>query len=170
MNFVEKLIFGEKNTTITLTFRRKEDDSSYKVVANRHVPIKTWDVTMKWAELRSELAGRDLSAEPSIVETLENIRTSLHDRSGTPIDILKDDIHEPCSVGLHLAMETASSILRPKQIDSITPGGPAFMGGDLMVGDEILSVDGETATESNVLKLLQGSNVIGSKCFISVKR
>ena len=44
------------------------------------------------------------------------------------------------------------------------------MGGDLMVGDEILSVDGETATESNVLKLLQGSNVIGSKCFISVKR
>lgn len=51
MESVEKLIFGKKDTIITLTFASKEDGRTYDVALRRHIPIQTWDSDLQWYDI-----------------------------------------------------------------------------------------------------------------------
>ena len=54
------------------------------------------------------------------------------------------------------------------RIDSMVVGGPAYNSGLLDVGDVIVSIDGEEATEGNVEELVIGDDQPGSLLEVSV--
>ncbi|KAJ1494424.1 hypothetical protein T484DRAFT_1765454 [Baffinella frigidus] len=53
-------------------------------------------------------------------------------------------------------------------IAAITPGSPAAISGELQVDDEVVAVDGMQAFEINLTKLVGGSDVVGSKCTLTL--
>jgi hypothetical protein len=61
-------------------------------------------------------------------------------------------------------------ILDGTVIDSMVVGGPAFNTGQLDRGDEILSINRETASEANLHVLLVGSDAPGSSVTVTVRK
>eukprot|EP00961_Rhodomonas_salina_P169230 2280375-Rhodomonas_salina.2 len=169
-NAIEELIFGPLDSTVALTFAPQDRSARYTVNVKRHVPIRVWDEQHNWLELREELKGQDLLAESDIVEELEGVRFSVTDKTGKTLDLLKDNKHHNCCLGLVLAAEMNDTGMEPQQIYAIIPGSPAWMSGNLQSGDYVEAVDGVKADANNIMKLVEGSDIIGSTCSLTLSR
>merc|ERR1712216_980966 len=74
------------------------------------------------------------------------------------------------TVGLRLAQNSSAHDLRPLQIQFVIPGSSAHICGLLTRGDEIIAVDGRQATESAIVEQVRGTDVVGSKVVLTVRK
>ena len=182
MEALEKAILGPKDSTLKLTFVKMpspgmhagKSKDVYDVVVKRHVTIREWDETHRWLEVRDDIRDAPLQADIEIVSVMEDLRRCVVDRSNYALDFIREERVAMCSLGMHFAQDMSSDSrdrnLRPNQIQILVPGGPAHISGKLKRGDEIVAVDGVAVDVSNLIKLLRGTDIIGSKCRITAKR
>ena len=171
---LESTILGPADSTVCLKLRSADTGETYEFVAMRHVPIRVWQEVHVKRCLRADLVGQHLLADASIVEHLEGIRTSILGSGGSFVDLMRD-LSKPdfqCSLGLIFALELNENDanLKPCQVFAVVPGSPASLMGSVLPGDEVVAVDGVEADESNLVKLIEGNNVIGSSCTLSIVR
>jgi hypothetical protein len=74
------------------------------------------------------------------------------------------------TVGIRLALNLSETHLRPLQIQFVIPGSSAHICGVLSRGDEILAVDGRKALESEIVRQVRGSDIVGSKVCLTVRK
>jgi hypothetical protein len=172
---LESTILGPADSAVCLKLRSATTGGVREFVARRHVPIRLWDEVHVKRSVRADLVGQNLLAEASIVECLAGIRAAILNPSGDFVDLMWDpsraDFHQ-CSLGLIFALELSESDtdLKPCQVFTVVPGSPASLVGAVLPGDEVVAVDGVAADESNLVKLIEGNNVIGSSCTLSIVR
>ena len=168
---LEQTILGPRDSNVRLTLRSIQK-GNFDFVAKRHVPIRVWDQVAVTRSVRQDLQGKNLLAEASIVDCLESIRKTVLDPSGNAVDFFRDMSRQDfqCSLGLVFALELNETELRPCQVFFVVPGSPASLVGAVLPGDEVVAVDGVEADESNLVKLIQDNNVIGSSCTLSIIR
>jgi hypothetical protein len=183
MEALEQAILGPKDSTLTLTFGPRQGSNGTtsggirEIVVKRHVPIREWDEKHCWLELRDEAKGRPLLADEGIVCELEALRRCVADRSNCALDLISEERISMSSVGILFAQDMLSNeceaqSMRPNYIHMLVPGSPAHSCGMLQEGDEIIAVDDvpPSAEAGKITKLLRGSDAIGSRCKVTVKR
>jgi hypothetical protein len=93
---------------------------------------------------------------------------------GSSWDLLRDDRKgnsgTSSTVGIRLALNLSETHLRPLQIQFVIPGSSAHICGVLSRGDEILAVDGRKALESEIVRQVKGSDIVGSKVCLTVRK
>jgi len=170
----EQLIWGKPGTNIRLTMFRHEDGSMYEVRVKRHIPIYIWDHIKRWYELKPEFENEELLANSQIVRALEDIRLTLDEGSAMNLEFFKDPRMARSTFGFSLANGLNSSMgsnssFNPREVASITAGGPAFLSGRIQVGDELIAIDGNHFDGLNSDKLSL-SQPIGAPCNFTFKR
>lgn len=169
---LEARILGSANSVVRLTLRSRATSKIYDFIAKRHVPIRVWDEVNISRSIRQDLVGKNLLAQPAILDCLEAIRCTVVGPSGSAVDFFKDKSRQDiqCGVGLIFAYELDETDLEPCQVFAIVPGSPASLAGAVLPGDEVIAVDGVEADESTLPTLIEGDNVIGSQCKLSIVR
>ena len=167
---IETLILGPSGSVVRLTL--SSHGRLYEIQVQRHVPIQVWDRKKCWYALKTEFKDKDFLAENKIISVLEGMRQYTHDGCGNLADLLKDHQTERCTLGIHLSLPThVPQGVGPGQIRALTLGGPAFLSGQVQVGDEILAVDGTPVTDADsVSALVRGSDDIGTTCTVTLLR
>jgi hypothetical protein len=105
-------------------------------------------------------------------QVLEGMRAFAHDGTGSLADLIKDNQAERSTLGILLTLPNVTNPrYRPGQIRDLTPGGPAYLSGQIQIGDEIVAVDGVACHDPNsVTALVRGSDDIGTKCMLTIAR
>jgi hypothetical protein len=167
---IETLILGPPGSVVKLTL--SSHGRLYEIHVQRHVPIQVWDRTLRWYALKPEFTDKDFLAENKIISVLEGMRQYTHDGCGNLADLLKDHQTERCTLGIHLSLPThVPHGVGPGQIRALTLGGPAFLSGQVQLGDEILAVDGTPVADADsVSALVRGSDDIGTTCTVTLLR
>lgn len=100
------------------------------------------------------------------------MRQFAHDGTGSLADLIKDNQAERSTLGILLTLPNqVNPRHKPGEIRDLTPGGPAYLSGQIEVGDEIIAVDGVPCRDSNtVTALVRGSDDIGTKCVLNILR
>ena len=156
------LMTGACDSTVMLEFARGSSAQRYTQTLKRHVQLRSCPVSRGWMQLRPDEHWKgSLLADSAIIDALEGIRQELTSPEGVAIDMLKLK-----GTNTHTGLEFDSQ--HPRTVSSIIPASPAT--GLLQPGDEIVSVDGEDATDSNVQQLLRGVNVVGSTATLRLRR
>jgi hypothetical protein len=150
----EDMILGEENTCVELRLVSGTTGKEYSVVARRHVFVRKREQVTKRFEVRPDLLRQDLTVEPKLVQTLDNVRRMIADPAGNLIDLL-DGVG---SLGLRVGKEIPDKALPPLQITEMSPCGPAALSRQIDRGDEIvrsLSLDFSSfnTTQGEVCKL-----------------
>ena len=167
---IETLILGPPGSVVKLTL--SSHGRQYEIHVQRHVPIQVWDRTLRWYALKPEFKDKDFLAENKIISVLEGMRQYTHDGCGNLADLLKDHQTERSTLGIHLSLPThVPHGVGPGQIRALTLGGPAFLSGQVQLGDEILAVDGNPVADADsVSALVRGSDDIGTTCTVTLLR
>ena len=167
---IETLILGPSGSVVRLTL--SSHGRLYEIQVQRHVPIQVWDRKKCWYALKTEFKDKDFLAENKIISVLEGMRQYTHDGCGNLADLLKDHQTERCTLGIHLSLPThVPHGVGPGQIRALTLGGPAFLSGQVQLGDEILAVDGNPVADADsVSALVRGSDDIGTTCTVTLLR
>jgi len=142
INTLENLVLGEKDTTAVLTLRSKASGQMYSVTVLRHVPIRQWEETHQWLELKPALQNSQLGVDASVLEPLERIRHAVVNRAQRLIDFQRMDVSEECTLGIVFALEVQGAGMLGNQVFELEAGGPAALQGELRRGDEVVAVDG----------------------------
>ena len=89
-----------------------------------------------------------------------------------PQDLLKDHHAERSTLGIHLSLPSqVPPGVRPGQIRDLALGGPAYLSGQVELGDEIVAVDGVPVSDADsVSALVRGSDEIGTTCVVTLRR
>ena len=89
-----------------------------------------------------------------------------------PQDLLKDHHAERSTLGIHLSLPSqVPPGVRPGQIRDLALGGPAYLSGQVELGDEIVAVDGVPVSDADsVSALVRGSDEIGTTCVVTLLR
>ena len=88
-------------------------------------------------------------------------------------DLLRDDMKRRgthSTVGIRLAQNSSAVDLRPLQIQFVIPGSSAHICGLLNRGDEIIAVNGQTASEQDIVRQVRGTDIVGSKVVLTVRK
>ena len=97
--------------------------------------------------------------------------TVQHVRAQHLIDFLKRDRQEKVGLGLRFGAQDTSGQYKPCQVCEVIPGGAAWASGEVMVGDEVLAVDGKDVTPQTVSQALNNPrSVVGSRCELTLSR
>ena len=73
-------------------------------------------------------------------------------------------------MGIRLAQNSSAVDLRPLQIQFVIPGSSAHICGLLNRGDEIIAVNGQTASEQDIVRQVRGTDIVGSKVVLTVRK
>ena len=173
---IESVVFGPEGSVVKLSMAAAGDGRHYDVYLMRHVPINVWDRILRWYELLPDYKDQDFIADNDIIRVLEGMRCFCHDGSGNLADLLKDNPTERSTLGIHVTLPPDVGVplppgFRPGQIRDLTLGGPAFLSGQVRVGDEIIAVDGEAVHDAeSIMAATRGSDDIGTMCTMTLMR
>ena len=168
LQIAEDMILGEEGSVVGLTFRSGAHGRIFEVAARRHVRVRSWDQLVKEFQVRQVLAGQNLSADHTIVQVLNNLRSLISDPSGNPIDLMGGPGNR-AELGIVLGKDCSDN-LRPLQIARLVDCGPAADSRRIETGDEIMYVDGVAATEDNIDGLLRIGHAVGSRAKLKLQR
>jgi len=116
----------------------------------------------------------DLTPEASpipLLEAITNLISAEEEEDGW--DLLRDDLKRRAThstVGIRLAQNSSATDLRPLQIQLVIPGSSAHICGLLNRTDEIIAVDGQQALASDIVRQVRGSDIVGSKVVLTVRK
>eukprot|EP00961_Rhodomonas_salina_P281959 3810274-Rhodomonas_salina.1 len=74
------------------------------------------------------------------------------------------------TLGIHIALNSDDSTLRPQQVQSVVRGSWAHARGDVIRGDKIVAIDGEEVDEGNIIQKVRGTGSIGSRSTLTLSR
>lgn len=169
LQIAEDMILGKEGSVVSLTFKSGTNGRTFEVAARRHVKVRSWEQIASKFQVRQELAGQNLSADHTIVPLLEKVRSLISDSSGNPIDLMGGPGNR-AELGLVLGKDSRDKNLGPLQIADLITCSPAAESRRIEKGDEIVSVDGVTATEGNVDSLLRLGHAVGSRAKLKLRR
>jgi hypothetical protein len=88
----ENLLWGAQNSQVNLTLQ-SANQNRYLVVCKRHVPIRSWDIAEVSfglsCEAQATSSEREFVVGEKVVELLNEMRRTVVDESGEPIDWLQ---------------------------------------------------------------------------------
>lgn len=132
-------------------------------------------VTGKVQNTKKDTGFTEPTPQASPIPLLEDIAKLITAHAdGSSWDLLRDDRKgnsgTSSTVGIRLALNSSSHDLRPLQIQFVIPGSSAHICGIISRGDEIVAVDGKQAVESEIVRQVRGSDVVGSKVSLTVRK
>eukprot|EP00802_Teleaulax_amphioxeia_P017790 Tamp_17956.p1 GENE.Tamp_17956~~Tamp_17956.p1 ORF type:complete len:442 (+),score=119.31 Tamp_17956:60-1328(+) len=131
-------------------------------------------VTGKAQPFKTSMSFEEPTPEASpipLLEAINSLITAEEEEEGW--DLLRDDMKHRAThstVGLRLAQNSSAADLRPLQIQYVIPGSSAHICGLLSRGDEIIAVDGQQATEQRIVEQVRGTDIVGSKVVLTVRK
>jgi len=131
-------------------------------------------VTGKTQPFKTTMDFDDLTPEASpipLLEAITNLISAEEEEDGW--DLLRDDLKRRAThstVGIRLAQNSSATDLRPLQIQLVIPGSSAHICGLLNRTDEIIAVDGQQALASDIVRQVRGSDIVGSKVVLTVRK
>ena len=127
--------------------------------------------------IRTDISFTDIIPQASpipLLEAIANLMKAQAQGEDEGWDLLRDDFKgtfaSHSTVGIRLALNSSSHDLRPLQIQFVIPGSSAHICGIISRGDEIVAVDGKQAVESEIVRQVRGSDVVGSKVSLTVRK
>eukprot|EP00960_Hanusia_phi_P034504 751118-Hanusia_phi.AAC.3 len=113
-------------------------------------------------------------SDSSPIPYLQTIQSLVRSNQvGEHWDLLQDNVKRRGSnttIGIRLAMNSNAADLRPLQVQLVIPGSPAHVCGMLDRGDEIVAVDGESVSEATIVRQVSGTDVVGSRVTLTIKK
>mmetsp|Transcript_11927 Transcript_11927/g.41094 ORF Transcript_11927/g.41094 Transcript_11927/m.41094 type:complete len:407 (-) Transcript_11927:977-2197(-) len=114
------------------------------------------------------------NSDSSPIPYLQTIQSLVRSNQlGEHWDLLQDNVKRRgfnTTIGIRLAMNSNAADLRPLQVQLVIPGSPAHVCGMLDRGDEIVAVDGESASEATIVSQVSGTDVVGSRVTLTIKK
>jgi hypothetical protein len=147
---------------------RHRDDKH--AMMNASGAVVTGKVQLPSSVLHLEQPTPEASPIP-LLEAMKNLVTAEEEEDGW--DLLRDDVNRRgthTTVGIRLAQNSSETTLRPLQIQLVIPGSSAHICGLLERGDEIIAVDGRKVGEKDIVAAVRGTDIVGSKVVLTVKK
>ncbi|KAJ1473327.1 hypothetical protein T484DRAFT_1836787 [Baffinella frigidus] len=165
---VEKMVVGERNSAVEMTFLSANSGMLVVLRIRRHVPPPPAQ-----AFLDRDDEEQVRLVEEQVREHVKELQELLQCRA---IDDKGTHPHT-CTLGLRIGLNSEDRKAKPCAVTSVVPGSHAFAqglveeGGEIVAvdgeaglikeGDEIVAVDGEAVTDQNILSRVKGDNMIG---------
>jgi hypothetical protein len=154
---VPHLLYGPCASLVKLTLKSNDTLETYVLHVRRSIPRGIWRI---YSDLERFL--------PSLLKQIATTKREISDQAGNPRCMYSDNIPgQGATLGINLGDERTLGTL---QVKSVCSGSPADLAG-VFQGDQIVSVDGKTATKDNVQSLISPSKPrVGSTCKLALER
>jgi len=151
---VEKMVVGERNSAVEMTFLSANSGMLVVLRIRRHVPPPPAQ-----AFLDRDDEEQVRLVEEQVREHVKELQELLQCRA----------IDDKGTLGLRIGLNSEDRKAKPCAVTSVVPGSHAFAQGLIKEGDEIVAVDGEAVTDQNILSRVKGDNMIGSRCLLTIE-